>query len=472
MKQSRSVSRHGGAAVLRHGASSGRRGGRVRMMGAGFPGMGDGGGDRRKLIIPSQGIGMDKPSKGAGPGIIGFVQEGDGAEGRNKFQLPKNFMDRAPGQAQEEQENEYGVDELLTILTERTDVWHRMAKYITQLKTEGVGSEIIDDVAGINALEQNLWVVGTNVYKTLEERKCSEDLLEYFSTPGAEKLLYPLRVMTAEDRQTCAEYIAAEELDEKQSEQLVRAMREHARRTYDDDRLMFDYNPGDCLAYKYYRDALEETRTEEKRRQIVQKGLDRATSDRGREALEQILVEKEDDETKGRIPVVELDDEEFDTCLLSIAGGLQDLTVQDLKGASATNRKGAFGIVTVGKAEEDWISLPMFQPFVAGFDMVAINVDNMLDLEAFGAKTGGPGVLVVDRRVDKSQIDPEGLYAITFDDKDISFVSGTELLSQVEIVGEGKLTVLAKGLMAVKPPGKKSEWGDATAVINQQPPSA
>ena len=56
-------------------------------------------------------------------------------------------------------------------------------------------------------------------------------------------------------------------------------------------------------------------------------------------------------------------------------------------------------------------------------------------------------MLVVDRRVDKSQIDPEGLYAITFDDKDISFVSGTELLSQVEIVGEGKLTALAKGLM-------------------------
>ena len=33
----------------------------------------------------------------------------------------------------------------------------------------------------------------------------------------------------------------------------------------------------------------------------------------------------------------------------------------------------------------------MFQPFVAGFDMVAINVDNMLDLEAFGARREGPG---------------------------------------------------------------------------------
>ena len=34
------------------------------------------------------------------------------------------------------------MDELLTILTERTDVWHRMAKYITQLKTEGVGARL------------------------------------------------------------------------------------------------------------------------------------------------------------------------------------------------------------------------------------------------------------------------------------------------------------------------------------------
>ncbi|QDZ21761.1 rubisco accumulation factor 1 [Chloropicon primus] len=458
--------------MRRVGSFGGRRNlGRVRAttrMGAGFPGM-DGGGDRRKLIIPSQGVGMDRPSKGAGPGIVGFVQEGEGAESRNKFQLPKNFMDRAPGQEQEQEGDDLTIDDMLTILTERTDVWHSLAIYVTRLKTEGIGSEIIDDVAGINALEQNLWVVGSNVYKTLEDRKVSEDLLSYYSQFGAEKLLYPLRVMTAEDRQTCAEYISAEGLDEKQCETLVRAMREHARRTYDSDRLMFDYNPGDCLAYKYYRDALEETRNPERKRQIVEQGLQRATSERGREALEELLVEKEDDESKGRIPVVELDDEEFDTCLLSIAGELQGIGVADLKAASATNRKGPFGIVTVGKSDEEWISLPMFQPFVAGFDMIAITVDNMMDLESYGAKTGGPGVLVVDRRVDRANIDTEGLYAITFDDNEISFVSGTELLSQVDIVGEDKLKVLAKALMAVKPPGKQSEWGDATAVINQSP---
>lgn len=474
MRQAGSVCRQGGCAA-RKGARAGgvqaaQRGSSVRMMSAGFPGAGDGGGDRRRLILPSQKIGMDRPSKGAGPGIVGFVQEGPGAEDRNKFLLPKNFMDRSPGQDKEDEETSLGVEDMLTILTERTDVWHSLAKYIVQLKSDGIGSEIIDDVAGINSLEQNLYVVGSNVYGTLEERKCDESLLQYYSSSGAEKFLYPLRVMTAEDRQTCAEYICEQGLDEKQCEQLVRAMREHARRTYDSDRLLFEYTPGDCLAYKYYRDALEETRNPEKKRQIVAKGVERATSDKGREALEEMLVEKEDDESKGRIPVIELDEDEFDTCILAIAGKLQDISVADLKGASKTNRKGAFGILTVSKADEEWISLPMFQPFVGGVDMVALTVDNMMDLEDYGAKTGGPGVLVVDRVVNKSQIDTQSLYAVTFDSKEVSFVSGGELLSQVEIVGDDKLDVVAKAVMAVKPPGKKSDFGDAVAVVNSPPP--
>ena len=112
----------------------------------------------------------------------------------------------------------------------------------------------------------------------------------------------------------------------------------------------------------------------------------------------------------------------------------------------------------------------MFQPFVGGVDMVALTVDNMMDLEDYGAKTGGPGVLVVDRVVNKSQIDTQSLYAVTFDSKEVSFVSGGELLSQVEIVGDDKLDVVAKAVMAVKPPGKKSDFGDAVAVVNSPPP--
>merc|ERR1711934_1204040 len=127
-------------------------------------------------------------------------------------------MDRAPGQAAEEDANAYSIDDMLTILTERTDQWHRLADFILMLKKEGVGSEIIDEVAGINALEQNLWIVSSNVYRTLEDRNVREDVLSYFSTPDAEKLLYPLRVMTSEDRQVCAEYLYEQQLDEKQSE--------------------------------------------------------------------------------------------------------------------------------------------------------------------------------------------------------------------------------------------------------------
>merc|ERR1712100_859261 len=115
------------------------------------------------------------------------------------------------------------------------------------------------------------------------------------------------------------------------------------------------------------------------------------------------------------------------------------------------------------------MGLPMFQPFVTGVDMTVVTLEDMKDLQDFGAKTGGPGVLVVDRVVNKSQIDTQSLYAITFDSKEISFVSGGELLSQVEIVGDDKLDVVAKSVMAVKPPGKKSDFGDAVSVVNSPP---
>ena len=462
-----------GRGIVTKTASAERR---LVRLNAGFNLGGDGDRNTKRLIIPSQKHGMDKPSKGAGPGVVGFVQEGDGAEDRNKFLLPKNFMERAPGQedaGKEEEENELGVEDMLNILTERTDVWHKLARYITLLKREGIGSEIIDDMAGIDALGQNLYVVGSNVYKTLEERGVAEDILAFYSNPGAEKLLYPIRVMTAQDRQTIGEYVCQNDLDEHQCEELVRSMREHSRRTYDDDRLKFEYNPGDCLAYKYYRDAIEETRNADKKTEIVQKGLKRATSKLAIETLEELLLEKDEEEVQGRIPVVELDEDEFDSIILSIAGSFDTLTSKELKDASRTNKKGPFGILTPEKAGEQWVSLPLFQPLVTGFDMVAITVDNMMALKAFGAQTGGPGIIVVDRRLDKSQIDLQGCYAITIgDDQAVSFVSGQDVMSQAEIVGEDKLDVVGKVSIGCKPPGKKkADLGDAISVVDSLPSS-
>ena len=62
---------------------------------------------------------------------------------------------------------------------------------------------------------------------------------------------------------------------------------------------------GDEYDEFYYEKKLEldpaDPEIKEKRRQIVQKGLDRATSDRGREALEQIL-----DQVPDPVPVLDL----------------------------------------------------------------------------------------------------------------------------------------------------------------------
>ena len=43
-------------------------------------------------------------------------------------------------------------------------------------------------------------------------------------------------------------------------------------------------------------------------------------------------------------------------------------------------------------------------------------------------------------------------------------------LQNIPYSGDDKLDVVAKAVMAVKPPGKKSDFGDAVAVVNSPPP--
>ena len=44
-----------------------------------------------------------------------------------------------------------------------------------------------------------------------------------------------------------------------------------------------------------------------------------------------MLVEKDESEVKGKISIVELDEDEFESCLFSVCGRFRDLTTKELK---------------------------------------------------------------------------------------------------------------------------------------------
>ena len=431
-------------------------------------GAGGGGGDK-KIIIPGSGGGGGAASGGrggSGGGLIGM--EGDSIRGSmerrdaGKFRLPKGFMDTTPAEREVPEEEQLTTEEMLDRLQEKSGYWYEMAKYVSLLQRDGVDTGIIEEIAGISSLEQNFMVGSSSVFATLQEREVAAEILEHFTYNDGDRTLYPLRYLTAVDRQSAAEYIYNNGLDEKKADELVRAMREHERRHEKN----FEYTPGDCMAFKYYRDAIEETRNEDQRQLIIEQGLAVATSEGGKAMLQKLLEKKkdEDEEVKGRINIVELDIEEVDTCLLSVAGELGEVDLASFVGASSTDRDGPFGILTTKAEGQRWVALPMFGPLVKAKDPVAVSVQDLSVLSDFGAQTDSAAMLVFDRQVKRDQIDLKGLYLISMDDKGTSYVSGAELLAKVELVGES-FTVCGECVIACKPPGKKRDTGDAVAVV-------
>lgn len=103
----------------------------------------------------------------------------------------------------------------------------------------------------------------------------------YFDYEG-EHLLYEIRLLTAQQRADVAEYVVDNRLGPAECNTLARAVKEYERRR--SEREGFSAAPGDVMAFKYYRDAAECRREEDKRR-CIDRGLDVAVSEGARRRL-------------------------------------------------------------------------------------------------------------------------------------------------------------------------------------------
>ncbi len=108
-----------------------------------------------------------------------------------------------------------------------------------------------------------------------------QDQLAHFDFDG-EHLLYEIRMLTAQQRADVAAYIVQRRLTPPQAQMLSRAVKEYERRRSERDG--FSSAPGDVLAFKYFRDAAECRREDEKQR-CIDKGLDVAVTEGARRRL-------------------------------------------------------------------------------------------------------------------------------------------------------------------------------------------
>lgn len=101
-------------------------------------------------------------------------------------------------------------------------------------------------------------MVASQVRHSLIQSNTDPQIVSFFDTGGGEHLLYEIRLLSAMQRASAAEYIVENRLGVKGAQELARASKDFPSRKGERGWESFDYTlPGDCLAFMYYRQSRE-----------------------------------------------------------------------------------------------------------------------------------------------------------------------------------------------------------------------
>jgi len=425
------------------------------------------GGPGPKLVLPGQGgpaAGGASPSPAAPSAGPPPVQPG----GFTNFRPPPGFMD-SDGDSSSPS---LSTQEMLDRLQQGRGYWHELASYLPKLQREGIDGNIVEEMSGVDRRTQNMWVNSSTVYVSLKNSGAmSKETLSFFDQPGGERLLHELRFLSVEQRVATATYIAEQRMEDRQSEMLARAVKE--QRIRNGEKEGFSEHPADCLAFKFYRDALENKRQEEVEVYIT-KGLELAVTAKAREALERLAADVEVEVareaagvTETKLDVVRLLREETGHRPVALAGNLASLDPEKVKQAPQARASGVFGTISFAGAgsvatEYDWVSIPSWPMTASAKHLIAVGVTNCATLNAMrvtssvnsekdALKISGEGLVLIDTA--DTYLSSGGSYYVA-KGKDGAF----DLLTPDAIADPE--SVLGKVLLLCRPPAKQSNDSD------------
>ncbi|KAE9593529.1 hypothetical protein Lal_00036284 [Lupinus albus] len=173
----------------------------------------------------------------------------------------------------------------LHILADRLGLWHQYTPLIPFLLTQGFSPPSIEEQTGISAIQQNRLVVAAQVRDSLIQSNTDQQIISYFDI-GGEQLLYEIRLLSAKQRASAAEFIVQNNLDVNGAQQLARAIKDFPSRKDERGRENFDYTlPGDCLAFMYYRQSREHGTNSSQRRLALERALSVAQTHKAKNAI-------------------------------------------------------------------------------------------------------------------------------------------------------------------------------------------
>eukprot|EP00232_Nephroselmis_pyriformis_P014131 CAMPEP_0182884384 /NCGR_PEP_ID=MMETSP0034_2-20130328/18955_1 /TAXON_ID=156128 /ORGANISM="Nephroselmis pyriformis, Strain CCMP717" /LENGTH=489 /DNA_ID=CAMNT_0025017573 /DNA_START=25 /DNA_END=1494 /DNA_ORIENTATION=+ len=367
---------------------------------------------------------------------------------------------RPPSEFQKTVDSGLTTEEMLDRVSNRIGLWWEVAPLIPRLLQCGFTAPMLDEVCGLTPLEQNTWVIASNVRASLEEARGFDfSKVDYFDI-GGEDVLYALRTLNGPTRADAANYIMEKNLGKDEAEELARSLKLHERKR--GDKVGFTYHPGDAMAFNLHRLA-GESKNPTTIRQTIDRAMEYAVTDEAREELQKRLREllgDGDEEEEGEVfkapaatvPSVRLLPSEGAFRPICVAGKLGETTLMGMGAAPKTVCEGAFNMFST-PAGTTWTAVPDFVVLGNYEDLVAVSCDNATAEAtlAEGAKPGEPCLVVVDRSV--KAVENDGFYFAceSMDAAPAKVVAGAEV---------GERAVAGKVVLVVRPALAEAE--DAT----------
>lgn len=284
---------------------------------------------------------------------------------------------------------------LLQSLRRKEGTWIEWGQACQQLQKAGYSPQQIFEETGFEPIQQNQIVVASQVYASIVSVGVAPSVQSRFEHAGSDTL-YEFRILTQPERAAAAALVVEKGIDSEGSKEVAKALKDFSRLSRPPED--FTADPGDAVAYHYWKLARQQSDLQARSRLIAQ-SLRFATSEPARQQIEKLLTDFSITRSRSAplLPFYRLDSEEELPRILPVVGRLP-LSIADLQATPLIEEEGAFRMVKFSGSGA-WIPIPGWQVILNADDPIVLlcHSDQLPTLPA-----GKPGeVLVVVDRADR-----------------------------------------------------------------------
>lgn len=300
---------------------------------------------------------------------------------------------------------------LLTQLRRKEGNWVAWAEACQALQKAGLSPQQIFEETGFEPIHQNQIGVAVQVYHSMVAAGVEESVRSHFAHKGSD-MLYELRVLSQGDRAQTATFVLKHGLDLDEVREVVKPIKEYSYRQQNPEG--FTDNPGDAVAFHYWRLARQKDDLQARSRLIAQ-GLRFAHSNTARQQVEQLLTDFTVVKSRPapRLPFFRLETDMDLPCILPVVGTLP-LTLADVQAVPVMAPEEPFGLVKFSGTGA-WVPVPGWQVILRAEDAIAI-LATLDQLPGVPQNTSAePALVIVDRA--QREWDPDSYFLVNQADR-------------------------------------------------------